>query len=71
MEETRMVVQDEVTNQLVWAEHFFRNDYHARGMVKRQGYFLSDHTKDVGKYSKKRVIDRERQDQVEMSQEAI
>lgn len=40
-------------------------------MVKWQGYFLSDHIEDVGKYSKKRVINRERQDQPEMSQEDI
>lgn len=67
----RMADQDELTNQLVRAEHFFRNNYHDRGMVKWQGYFLSDHTEDVGKYSKKRAINRERQDQPEMSQEAI
>ncbi|MGK4144946.1 hypothetical protein AB0X56_06755 [Weissella paramesenteroides] len=66
-----MADQDELMNQLVRAERFFRNDYHDRGMVKWQGYFLSDHTEDVGKYSKKQAIDRNRQDQVEMSQEAI
>lgn len=32
---------------------------------------MSDHTEDVGKYSKKRAINRERQDQAEMSQEDI
>ena len=67
----RMADQDELTNQLVRAQRFFRNDYYDRGMVKWQGYFLSDHTEDVDKYSKKWAINRERQDQAEMSQEAI
>lgn len=66
-----MADQDELTNQLVRAQRFFRNDYYDRGMVKWQGYFLSDHTEDVDKYSKKWAINRERQDQVEMSQEII
>ncbi|WP_164222526.1 hypothetical protein [Weissella paramesenteroides] len=53
-----MADQDELTNQLVREERFFRNDYHDRGMVKWQGYFLSAHTEDVSKYSKKRAINR-------------
>lgn len=39
--------------------------------MKWQEHFLNYHTEDVGKYSKKRAINRERQDQVEMLQEAI
>lgn len=33
------------------AKRFFEQDYHDRGMVKWQGYYLSDHTEDVAKYS--------------------
>lgn len=31
------------------AAYFFAHDYHERGMMKWQGYFLSDHTEDVKK----------------------
>ncbi|MBU7567916.1 hypothetical protein KGP39_03895 [Weissella hellenica] len=40
-------------------------------MVKWQGYFLSDHTEDVGKYSKNRLDNVKRQDYEEMSEKAI
>lgn len=33
------------------AKRFFEQDYHDRGMVKWQGYYLSDHTEDVARYS--------------------
>ncbi len=33
------------------AEKFFRNDYNDRGMVKWQGFYLSDHTEDAKKHS--------------------
>ncbi|WP_419154755.1 hypothetical protein [Weissella minor] len=33
------------------AAHFFKNDYKDRGMVKWQGFYLSDHTEDVKRYS--------------------
>ncbi|MBM7617333.1 hypothetical protein JOC36_000890 [Weissella uvarum] len=35
----------------VIAERFFRQDYHDRGMVKWQGFYLSDHTEDVAHYT--------------------
>lgn len=31
-------------------ERFFKNDYNDRGMVKWQGFYLSDHTEDVAKH---------------------
>ena len=31
------------------AARFFRNDYHDRGMLKWQGFFLSDHTSAIKK----------------------
>jgi len=61
-------IDDEVLQR---AERFFRNDYHDRGMVKWQGYFLSDHTEDVGNYTEQRRSDRKRQDKAEMSLETI
>jgi hypothetical protein len=33
------------------AKRFFEQDYHDRGMLKWQGYHLSDHTEDVAKYT--------------------
>lgn len=63
--------QYELRCQLINAARFFKNDYQDRGMVKWQGYFLSDHTEDVGKYSKNRMNNRMRQDHEEMSEEAI
>lgn len=33
------------------AKRFFEQDYHDRGMVKWQGYYLSDHTEDVAQYT--------------------
>ena len=38
---------DNVT--LKQASHFFKHDYHDRGMIKWQGYYLSDHTEHVNK----------------------
>lgn len=67
----RMDNQDELRYKLINAAHFFQNDYQDRGMVKWQGYFLSDHTEDVGKYSKNRMDNRTRQDHEEMSEEDI
>lgn len=63
--------QDKLNYQLINAAHFFQNDYQDRGMVKWQGYFLSDHTEDVGKYSKNRLDNVKRQDYEEMSEKAI
>lgn len=36
------------------AKMFFEHDYHDRGMVKWQGYYLSDHTENVQAYERKR-----------------
>lgn len=33
------------------AKRFFEQDYHDRGMVKWQGFYLSDHTEDAAQYS--------------------
>lgn len=33
------------------AKRFFEQDYHDCGMVKWQGYYLSDHTEDVAQYT--------------------
>lgn len=63
--------QDELHYKLINAARFFQNDYQDRGMVKWQGYFLSNHTEDVGKYSKNRMDNRMREDHEEMSEESI
>lgn len=66
MEGTRL---DELDDER--AERYFRNDYQDHGMVKWQGYFLSDHTEDVGKYTEQRNTDCHPQDKTEMSIEVI
>lgn len=33
------------------AQRFFEQDYHDRGMVKWQGFYLSDHTEDADKHT--------------------
>ncbi|RZQ58128.1 hypothetical protein [Weissella paramesenteroides] len=67
-----MMNQDEALQaQLKRAAHFFKHDYQDRGMVKWQGFFLSDHTADVASYSNNRAKNIARQDQQEMTQEAI
>jgi len=43
------------------AAYFFAHDYHERGMVKWQGYFLSDHTEDVKKKVAKEKAAMQRQ----------
>lgn len=69
---TEEMLLDEIGDEaLQRAERFFRNDYHDRGMVKWQGYFLSDHTEDVGNYTRQRERERQRQDKTEMTIEAI
>ena len=43
-----MLLDDEDLQQsLERAKRFLKTDYADRGMVKWQGYFLSDHTEDV------------------------
>lgn len=39
------------------AARFFRNDYHDRGMLKWQGFFLSDHTSALKKEAAQPVPD--------------
>lgn len=62
---------EEIQAQLNLAASFFAKDYQERGMMKWQGFFLSDHTEDVAKYSEKRQTGNQRQDHVGMSEEAI
>lgn len=59
---------EEMQAQLNLAASFFAKDYQERGVVKWQGFFLSDHTEDVAKYSEKRQARNHRQDHVEMSE---
>lgn len=67
-----MLLDDEDFQQsLERAKQFFEKDYTDRGMVKWQGYFLSDHTEDVSKYSKQRRDEAERADLQEMTPVAI
>lgn len=50
-----MVPEDkEIAAAIERAKYFFEHDYRDRGMVKWQGYYLSDHTEDVQSYSAKR-----------------
>lgn len=45
------------------AAYFFSHDYQDRGMVKWQGYYLSDHTEDV---KKKEALELARQNRKRM-----
>lgn len=49
------------------AAYFFAHDYHERGMVKWQGYFLSDHTEDVKKKTEEEKAAMQRQRMPEMA----
>lgn len=62
---------EEIQAQLSLATSFFAKDYQERGMMKWQGFFLRDHTENVAKYSEQRQARNQRQDYVEMSEEAI
>ncbi|GAK31579.1 hypothetical protein WOSG25_110570 [Weissella oryzae SG25] len=53
------------------AKYYFEHDYQDRGMVKWQGYYLSDHTEDVSKYSAKRAAQIQQKAMPEMSLEEI
>jgi hypothetical protein len=53
------------------AERFFRNEYQDRGMVKWQGYFLSDHTENFQKYTSHRQAARAQTRMPEMSAQSI
>jgi hypothetical protein len=50
------------------AAYFFSHDYHDRGMVKWQGYYLSDHTEDV---KKKEALEFARQNRKRMPEMAL
>lgn len=60
---------DETT--LKQAANFFKYDYHDRGMVKWQGYYLSDHTEHVNKVAHQVTDANNRTRQPEMTPEAI
>ncbi|WP_242981053.1 hypothetical protein [Weissella cibaria] len=44
-----VTLMDDDIDIFAQAARFFAHDYHERGMVKWQGYYLSDHTEDVHK----------------------
>lgn len=69
--EGMLLDNEDLQQSLERAKRFFEKDYTDRGMVKWQGYFLSDHTEDVSKYSKKRRDEAERADLQEMTPVAI
>lgn len=69
--EGMLLDKEDLQQSLERAKRFFEKDYTDRGMVKWQGYFLSDHTEDVSKYSKKRCDEAERADLREMTPVAI
>lgn len=53
------------------AKRYFENDYHDRGMVKWNGYYLSDHTQNVAEYTADRLERRSQKAMPEMSLEEI
>ncbi|MDR3242100.1 MAG: hypothetical protein LBT37_08005 [Lactobacillaceae bacterium] len=57
--------------QLQTAKYFFEHDYQDRGMVKWNGYYLSDHTEDLAKYSQKREQVRNQKAMTTMEPEKI
>ena len=63
-----MDADDEVYRR---AKDFFENHYVDRGMVKWQGYFLSDHTEDVRKDNVARAAARNQKAMPEMELEEI
>ena len=50
------------------AAYFFSHDYQDRGMVKWQGYYLSDHTEDV---KKKEALEFARQNRKRMPEMSL
>lgn len=53
------------------AEQFFKNDYHDRGMVKWQGFMLSDHVEDVQKNAQAEKKAMQQEQMPSMSDEEI
>lgn len=62
---------DETQRALARAKYYFEHVYKDRGMVKWNGYYLSDHTEDVAKYSAVRSAERSQKAMPEMSMETI
>jgi hypothetical protein len=56
---------------LARAKRYFEHYYVDRGMVKWNGYYLSDHTESVGKYTQERANERNQVVMPEMSLENI
>lgn len=52
---TEETLMDDEHDMFERAAYFFSHDYQDRGMVKWQGYYLSDHTEDVKKKEALRI----------------
>ena len=57
--------------QMERAKQFFDNEYKERGMVKWQGYYLSDHTENVSEYTHHRKNRMDQKLMPEMTLEEI
>ncbi|TYC51085.1 hypothetical protein ESZ50_00695 [Weissella muntiaci] len=64
-----MLLDDE--EYLQRAKFYFEHDYKDRGMVKWNGYYLSDHTQDVAEYSADRSKEMNQKAMPEMPLEDI
>ncbi|MCM0582230.1 hypothetical protein H9L19_00410 [Weissella diestrammenae] len=64
----KIAMADDVLKKMA---RFFENDYHDRGMVKWQGYYLSDHTEDVADDTSKRKAQANQVAMPEMTIEEI
>ena len=51
-----MVLAKMEQEQIRRSKQFFEEGYNERGMVKWQGYYLSDHTEDVTSYTQSRQV---------------
>lgn len=61
--------RDEYDPNLV--RQFFTNDYHDRGMMKWQGFYLSDHTSSLSKMGRDEKEQRRQSHQMAMTPEDI
>lgn len=52
-------------------QQFFQHDYHDRGMMKWQGFYLSDHTAALAKEAQQEAAIQNRQHSAQMNQAAI
>ncbi|QIL50621.1 hypothetical protein G7084_04425 [Weissella coleopterorum] len=57
--------------QMERAKQFFEHEYQERGMVKWQGYYLSDHTENVSDYTQQRKNKMDQKLMPEMTLEEI